>query len=153
MLFRSVVNATLIGGGFGRKFDHDFLDHAVQVAIGLRAKGINRPVKLYWPRSEDLSHGQYRPMAVMRVRIGMTAGGTPTAYFMRHVSPSPLQQRDLFFGAEGDNVDGAIDTPYAIANKRVEYARLDKSVVKVPVGWWRSVGEGMNVFEIGRAHV
>ena len=108
-----------------------FLDHAVQVAIGLRAQGINRPVKLYWPRAEDFTHGQYRPMAVMRVRIGMNASGVPTAYFMRHVSQSPLKQRNLFFGAEGDNVDGAIDTPYAIANKRVEYARLD--TVKVPV--------------------
>lgn len=143
------VNPTLVGGGFGRKFDHDFLDHAVQVAIGLRAKGINRPVKLYWPRTEDFSHDQYRPMALMRVRVGMDSSGTPTAYFLRHVSQSPLKQRGLFFGAEGDNVDGAIDTAYAIPNKRVEYARLDS--VTVPVGWWRSVGESMNVFAVESA--
>lgn len=142
------VNATLVGGGFGRKFDHDFLDQAVQVAIGLRAAGITRPVKLFWPRTEDFTHDQYRPMGVMRVRIGMDNAGTPTAYYMRHVSPSPLFQRGLASGAEGDNVDGAINTPYSIANKRVEYARLDN---KIPVGWWRSVGEGMNVFPVESA--
>lgn len=142
------INATLVGGGFGRKFDHDFLDQAVQVAIGLRAQGITSPVKLFWPRTEDFSHDQYRPMGLMRVRIGMNSSGTPTSYFMRHVSPSPLFQRGLSSGAEGDNVDGAIGTPYAISNKRVEYVRLEN---KVPVGWWRSVGEGMNVFPVESA--
>jgi isoquinoline 1-oxidoreductase beta subunit len=62
---RIKVHTTLLGGGLGRKFEQDFISQAVQVA-----KVMKRPVKLMWPREEDFSRDQYRPMALVRVRSG-----------------------------------------------------------------------------------
>lgn len=49
---RIVVNATLLGGGFGRKFEQDFVEQAALIA-----KAVKRPVKLVWTREEDVQHG------------------------------------------------------------------------------------------------
>ena len=39
------------------------------------AATLTLPVKLTWQREEDLSHDQYRPMGLVRVRLGADAAG------------------------------------------------------------------------------
>ncbi|OYU93547.1 MAG: hypothetical protein CFE45_20740, partial [Burkholderiales bacterium PBB5] len=63
-----IVHTTFLGGGLGRKAEQDFIGQAVQVAMK-----IGRPVKLMWPREEDFTHDQYRPMALVRARAGLDA--------------------------------------------------------------------------------
>ena len=60
-----------LGGGLGRKAETDFVGQAVQVGMAIK-----RPVKLMWPREDDFTHDQYRPMALMHARAGITADGT-----------------------------------------------------------------------------
>jgi isoquinoline 1-oxidoreductase beta subunit len=137
------VHPTLLGGGLGRKIEQDYVAQAVKVA-----KAIGKPVKLTWSREEDLSHDQYRPSALVRVRLGLDAGAGVSSYAVRVVTPSPLFQRGWIGATGNDNVDGAAGLPYAFANRLVEYVR---DPAAVPVGFWRSVGESINCFAIESA--
>ena len=101
-----------------------------------------------WSREEDFGHDQYRPMGLVRVRMGMDADGTVRSYANRIVTPSPLYQRGWIPATGNDNVDGAVGLPYAFQNRLVEYVLHQASV---PVGFWRSVGESINCFAVESA--
>ncbi len=139
------VHPTLLGGGLGRKIEQDYVAQAVKVA-----KAIGKPVKLTWSREEDLGHDQYRPMGLVRVRLGLDAGGSLNSYATRVVAPSPVFQRGWMGPLGNDNVEGATDIVYsgAIANRLVEYVRHP---APVPTGFWRSVGDSINCFAVESA--
>src|SRR5437868_9587551 len=50
------VHNHLLGGGFGRRLEVDFVVRAVQIA-----KQVTGPVKVVWTREEDIQHDMYRP--------------------------------------------------------------------------------------------
>ena len=81
-----VVNATLVGGGFGRKFEQDFVEQAALIA-----KAVKRPVKLIWTREEDIQHGFYRPAMSARLTADLDPEGFPRAMIMRVVGPSVVE--------------------------------------------------------------
>ena len=136
------VYTTYLGGGLGRKAETDFVSQAVQVAMAL-----GKPVKLMWPREEDFTHDQYRPMGVIRARAGLTANGTVLGWAYRNVSPSILAQRGSVLGAKGDSqgTEGATALPYALGSRVTEYVTHP---APVPVGFWRSVGASLNTFAV-----
>ncbi|GAA1904997.1 xanthine dehydrogenase family protein molybdopterin-binding subunit [Lapillicoccus jejuensis] len=138
------VHPTMLGGGLGRKFENDFVAHAVKASKALKA-----PVKVTWPREEDLGHDQYRPMALIRVRAGVTAGRL-TGWSHRIVTPSILFQRGWVpdGAVDSQSVDGAVDLPYALPDRLVEQVRHPAAV---PVGFWRSVGNSLNCFAVESA--
>jgi isoquinoline 1-oxidoreductase beta subunit len=140
------VNNMLLGGGFGRKFEQDFVREAVQVALACPGK----PVKLTWSREEDFANDQYRPMARSRVQAAASAAtGQLSAWRHRIVAPSISAQRG---GApdslDASAVDGARELPYELGTMLVEYVRHD---TPVPVGYWRSVGLSINTFSVESA--
>lgn len=140
------VTNTLVGGGFGRKFEQAFVHEAVQVALAVPG----RPVKLTWPREEDFAYDQFRPMALSRIRAGVSPStGRIAAWSHRIVTPSISAQRGADPGAlDRSAVDGAVDLPYATGATLVEYVRHDATV---PVGYWRSVGMSINTFAVESA--
>jgi len=77
------VNSLLMGGGLGRKFEIDYISQAVTIA-----KQVGQPVKLTWSREEDMSHDQYRPSGLVRIRLGMDGSGAVTSYSSRIVTPA-----------------------------------------------------------------
>lgn len=137
------VHPTLLGGGLGRKIEQDYVSQAITVS-----KAVGKPVKLTWRREEDLAQDQYRPMGLVRVRLGADGSGLLTSYASRIVAPSPLFQRGWMAPTGNDNVDGAEDLPYEIPNRLVEYVRHPAAV---PVGFWRSVGNSINAFAVESA--
>lgn len=137
------VHPTLLGGGLGRKIEQDYVAQAVKIA-----KAVGKPVKLTWSREEDLGHDQYRPSALVRIRLGMDAAGSVSSFASRIVTPSPLYQRGWIGATGNDNVDGAVGLPYAIPARLVEYVR---NPAAIPVGFWRSVGESINCFAVESA--
>src|SRR5437762_8597663 len=55
------IHTTPSGGGFGRRLEPDFVSEAVRVA---QAAGV--PVKVVWPREDDMRDGSYRPTSYTR---------------------------------------------------------------------------------------
>jgi len=137
------VHPTLLGGGLGRKVEQDYVSQAVKVAMA-----ITQPVQLVWAREEDLAHDQYRPMGLVRVRLGADSSGVPAAFHTRIVAPSVLYQRGWMAPTGNDTIEGAVGLSYAIPNKLVEYVRHPTTV---PVGFWRSIGDSINCFAVESA--
>ncbi|MEI8177814.1 molybdopterin cofactor-binding domain-containing protein [Aestuariivirga sp.] len=135
------VNSMLCGGGFGRKIEQDYVLQAVKLAVA-----VGKPVKLTWSRPQDFRNDKYRPCASMRVRMGGDVNGV-RAMVYRNISASISFQQ----GANPEDtgaVAGAVNLPYAIPNKRIEFAPLPTGV---PLGYWRSVGESYNTFAVESA--
>ena len=126
------VNVTLMGGGFGRRLEHDY---AVEAA--LVSKAINSPVKIMWTREDDMRFSVYRPPSLHRVSAAVDAHGLPNAYTHRLISPT-------IAGQKGMPVDGGIDPDlkdeaaflYLVPNLSNEYVAPP---CVVPLGWLRSV--------------
>ena len=139
------VTPLLMGGGLGRKFELDYVTQAIQVA-----QAIGKPVKLTWPREEDMQNDQYRPMALTRLRVGLDVGGNILAWANRIVSPSILGQRGWIPPGVNDSqaTEGATDLTYGFGSRLVEYV---PHPAPVPVGFWRSVGNSINAFAVESA--
>ena len=136
-----VVNTTLLGGGFGRRGELDFIVDAVETARAVAA-----PVKVMWSREDDIRHGFYRPSTYNVFRAALDGGGIPTAWSHRIVGPGILAQKGRMpanVSVDPAAVAGARDLPYDIPNVQVEWVNKD---LGVPVGFWRSVGSSQNAF-------
>ena len=145
------VHTMLLGGGFGRRGETDFVEEAVRLSRETRT-----PVKVIWSREDDMQHDFYRPLAWHKLEAGLDASGTPTGWFHRFVSPS-IVRRFLKIGSlvsfdqdkkevvwhDVTSTEGARGLPYAFPNLRVEYTRKESGV---PIGFWRSVGNSFNGF-------
>jgi isoquinoline 1-oxidoreductase beta subunit len=134
------VNVAMLGGGFGRRSQTDFVADAVHLS-----KKLGKPVKVVWSREDDVRAGWYRPTAYNLMRGAVDAGGPPMAWSHQIASPSII--RPLFGGLQdgidGAAVEGAANPPYAIRHKRVTYADVE---LPIPVWWWRSVGSSQNAY-------
>ena len=53
------VNVTLIGGGFGRRLEVDYVEEAVSLSQAAGA-----PVQVVWTREDDMRHDYYHPLVV-----------------------------------------------------------------------------------------
>ncbi len=137
------VHTQLMGGGFGRRAESDYVLQAVRLAIAMRGK----PVKLTWSREEDMTQDAYRPAAVARLR-GSTGIGTVQALDVRVASPSVLESQGGRLGITVPGPDkliaeGTYDQPYAIAHYRATGYRTP---ALLPISSWRSVGNSYNGF-------
>src|SRR5215469_14664274 len=68
------VNVTLMGGGFGRRLEHDYAVEAAQVS-----KAINAPVKVLWTREDDMRFSTYRPASLHQLVAKLDGSGYPIA--------------------------------------------------------------------------
>jgi isoquinoline 1-oxidoreductase beta subunit len=135
------VHTTLLGGGFGRRGELDFIVDAVETA-----KAVGVPVKVMWTREDDIQHGFYRPATYNVFRAALDETGKPTAWWSRVVGPGILVQKGR--GAPGMTIDpaameGVRNFAYAVPNVRVEWVNKD---LGIPLGFWRSVGPSQNGF-------
>lgn len=140
------LHVTLLGGGFGRRLDVDFIAQAAAIA---QRGGGGAPVQTIWSRAEDMQHDFYRPPAVSRFQAGLDANGRLVAWKNTSAGPSPTQAslHRLFglpkVGPDKTTSEGAFDQPYAFPAARVGHAIVD---CPVPVGYWRSVGHSHQAF-------
>ena len=136
------VHTMYLGGGLGRKAEVDFVSQAVQVSMALQ-----KPVKLMWPREQDFTRDQYRPMAVVHAVGGLDNSGNILGWSYRNVSPSILGQRGAALTAKGDSqgIEGAQNLPYNFGARLTEWVSHPSPI---PVGFWRSVGASVNTFAV-----
>jgi isoquinoline 1-oxidoreductase beta subunit len=127
------INVTLLGGGFGRRLDHDY---AVEAA--LVSKAANVPVKVIWTREDDMRFSSYRPASYHVLSGVLDGNGWPVAFSHRIVEPSINTQK----GFPGPSPDVDADLPdeasliYSLPNALVEYVM---TVTPAPLGYMRSV--------------
>jgi isoquinoline 1-oxidoreductase beta subunit len=142
------VHVTLLGGGFGRRLEVDYVAQAVRVAMD--CGGV--PVQLVWPREEDQTHDFYRPMQVAMLRATVdkegkvrslrikSAGDAITPRWLARALPVLSGPMD---GPDRTTSEGLFDLPYAFAHQKMEHVATRMGV---PVGFWRSVGHSHNAF-------
>ncbi len=133
------VHTTFLGGGFGRRFETDFVAEAVEIS-----KAIGGPVKVTWSREDDIQHDYYRTASHAHFTAGLDADGWPVVWVNTIACPSLMAR----FGPLKDNFDRRSveicdSVPYAIPNILVDYQLAD---VGIPIGFWRSVGASQNGF-------
>ena len=137
------VHTTYLGGGFGRRFELDFIQEALEVS-----KATGAPVKVIWSREDDIQHAQYRPASLHRMRAGLDTAGRPVAWTHRIVAPSIMARvfpDTVKNGLDGEAVEGGVGMPYAISSVHVDYLLTDTGI---PVGFWRSVNNSFNAFAV-----
>src|SRR5262249_51125923 len=68
------IHNHLLGGGFGRRLEVDFIVRAVEIA-----KHVRSPVKVVWTREEDIQHDMYRPYYFDHIAAGLDGHSKPIA--------------------------------------------------------------------------
>jgi isoquinoline 1-oxidoreductase subunit beta len=138
-----VVHTTLMGGGFGRRYQADFVMEAAQVA---KAVG-DKPVMVLWTREDDMQHDFYRPASYHHMRGAVDAQKNITAWkhFQTSTSIAAVWEKDGQEKPDQSEFATAAFIPYQAKNYRVEYT-LAKS--GVPRAWWRSVEHSSSGFVV-----
>jgi isoquinoline 1-oxidoreductase beta subunit len=143
-LEKVVVHNHYLGGGFGRRLEHDYVTQAVKIA-----KQVDGPVKIVWTREEDIQHDIMRPFYHNRISAGLDARGLPVAWRHRVTGASILARwfpPSFKNGVDGDAIEDTAGPPYTCPNVLIEYVRHER--VGFPPGWWRGVGPTHNVFVV-----
>ena len=137
------VHKLILGGGFGRRGQQDYVHQAVVIAKQVPGK----PVKLIWSREEDMQHGFYRPVMQCKLSGGLDAQGNVTALHARlsgqsilaYLAPSRMEN-----GIDKLAFQGWLEDEYgymAIPNLLIDQAVRN---THVPVGFWRGVNHNQN---------
>lgn len=138
------IHNHLLGGGFGRRLEVDFI-----VQAALFAKQVKGPIKIVWSREEDIQQDMYRPYFYDRLSAALDDNGMPVAWTHR-ISGSSIFARFAppYFkdGIDPDTVDGAVEIPYAIPNHHVDYVRVEPP--GIPTAFWRGVGPTHNIYVV-----
>ena len=137
-----IVHTTLMGGGFGRRYQADFVMEAAQVA---QASG--KPVMVLWTREDDMQHGFYRPASYHHFAGALDEKGGLAAWkhFQTSTSIEAMWNPKGEESAEKSEFATAAFIPYATPNYRIEYTLAKSSV---PRAWWRSVEHSTSGFVV-----
>ena len=137
-----VVHTTLMGGGFGRRYQADFVMEAAQVA-----QVAGKPVMVLWTREDDMQHDFYRPASYHRFEGAVDAKGNLAAWkhFQTSTSIDAMWSPKGAETPENSEFATAAFIPYETPNFRVEYKLAQSGV---PRAWWRSVEHSSSGFVV-----
>jgi isoquinoline 1-oxidoreductase beta subunit len=139
-----VIHNHLLGGGFGRRLETDFIEQAVKIG-----KQVDGPVKVVYMRDEDIQHDMFRPYYYDVISAGLDANGKPVAWKHRIVGSSILARfapPAIKDGVDPDAVEVAADLPYDLPNQLVDYVRQEPR--DIPTAFWRGVGPTRGTFVV-----
>ncbi len=135
-----VVHTTLMGGGFGRRYQGDFVLEAAQIS-----KATGKPIMVLWTREDDMQHDFYRPASYHRFSGALDAQGNLAAWKHYQTSTSIGAMWNPKEPPENSEFATATFIPYKTPNYRIEYALAKSSV---PRAWWRSVEHSTGGFVV-----
>ena len=137
------LNATLLGGGFGRKSKCDYV---LEAALLSRAMN-GAPVKVIWTREDDIQNGYYHTVSAERIEAGLDQKGKVIAWRHRSVAPSILSifAPDQKHEAPFELGMGLVDVPFDIPNLRCENG---EATAHTRIGWFRSVSNIPHAFAV-----
>ncbi len=118
-----------MGGGFGRRTLGDYASEAARIA-----REVRKPVKLLWPREEDLQYGMFRPQAFQCLEAALDQEGKVNGW------------THCVVGGGGGLLHTGVKIPYyGVPNQHMEMRGVPNGV---RVKQWRAVGHVFNVFAI-----
>ncbi len=128
------------GGAFGRRYYADFIMDTV-----LLAREFGRPVKVVWPREDDIRHDYFRPGNVQRVRASV--GERKISEWHQRVVSHP---REIYLERDGSPAEiGNYEFPAGfVPNLLYDYVSVP---ARIPLGQWRATDQSANVFVISSA--
>jgi isoquinoline 1-oxidoreductase beta subunit len=142
---RIVVHNHMLGGGFGRRLEWEYVGIAAAFA-----KQVSYPLKMIWTRETDIQHDRYRPFYYDRVAAGLDASGRIVGWTHKTTGSSvttrwaPVGMRKN--GIDPDAVECAEDPPYDIPVRRISWVRHETP--GLVTAWWRGVGPAHNIFVV-----
>jgi isoquinoline 1-oxidoreductase subunit beta len=139
------VHKQMVGGGFGRRGQTDYVRQAVAIAKQMPGT----PIKLLWSREEDMQHGTYHPITQCKLTGAFDADNNLTALQLRLSGQSiqfSLRPAALVNGMDpgafsGLNATGEAAIGYSIPNLLIQHAMRNPHV---PPGFWRGVNINHN---------
>lgn len=145
------VYKTILGGGFGRRSNADYVHQVVEIAKAFPGTHI----KLQWSREEDQKHGFFHPTTMAKIRGSLDAEGNLTGMHMRisgqsisagMVHHSLIGGADLgaFQGVAMQDLSASMNdhsTCYDMPNVLVDYAMRNPPIRP---GYWRGVNVNQN---------
>ncbi|MCA6108542.1 xanthine dehydrogenase family protein molybdopterin-binding subunit [Bradyrhizobium cenepequi] len=139
------VHKLLLGGGFGRRGQSDYVRQAVLIAKEMQGT----PIKLLWSREEDMQHGFYHPVTQCRMVGAFDADNNLTALRMRISGQSilaRLRPEAMINGMDPATFQGLAPSGeaaigYSIPNLLIEHSMRNPHV---PPGFWRGVNINPN---------
>lgn len=135
------IHTTLLGGGFGRRLEVDFVPAAVEAS-----KALGAPVKLIWTREDDMTHDYFRPPAREEVSAGLDEKGQLVAWGLHITGPSVTARFDPTNTNPFDSVIEYVQNfPYAVPDFGLSYTRQE---IGIDVGYLRSVSHAPNCFAV-----
>lgn len=138
------VHNHLIGGGFGRRLEVDFVEDAVKLA-----RQVDYPLKVIWSREEDTRHSTLRPFHYNHLSAGLDDKGKPIAWTHKVTGGSILARWLPAAFTDGIDRDAVRDAsgPYAFPALSVHYVRHEPPKGITPA-FWRGVGHTQNAFMV-----
>lgn len=139
------VHVLMLGGGFGRRLEVDFIAQAAAIAKAVPGA----PVQTMWSREQDTRHDIYRPACVSRFKAGFNDQGQLVAWQNTSAGQAIVPQvLGRVFGLPGGGPDktsseGAYDQAYEWPAARIAHASVD---LPLQIGFWRSVGHSHQAF-------
>ena len=139
------VHKQMLGGGFGRRGQTDYVRQAVDIARQMPGT----PIKLLWSREEDMLRGRYHPITQCKMTAALDADNNLTALHMRISGQSilfSLRPEALVNGKDpatfaGLNADGDAALGYSIPHLLVEHSMRNPHIIP---GFWRGVNVNHN---------
>ncbi len=139
------VHKVMLGGGFGRRGQTDYVRQAVAIAKQMPGT----PIKLLWSREEDMQHGMYHPITQCKLTGAFDADNNLTALQIRLSGQSilfSLRPEALVDGKDpvafqGLNASGEAAIGYSVPNLLIEHSMRNPHV---PPGFWRGVNVNHN---------
>jgi isoquinoline 1-oxidoreductase subunit beta len=143
------VYKQLLGGGFGRRGQTDYVRQAVDIAKQMPGT----PIKLIWSREEDMTHGRYHPITQCKMTGAFDADNSLTGLHMRISGQSilfSLRPEALVNGKDpatfaGLNPGGEAAFGYSIPNLLIEHSMRNPHIIP---GFWRGVNVNHNAIYV-----
>jgi isoquinoline 1-oxidoreductase subunit beta len=139
------VHKQMLGGGFGRRGQTDYVRQAVAIAKQMPGT----PIKLLWSREDDMAHGAYHPITQCKLTGAFDADNNLTALQIRLSGQSilfSLRPEALVNGMDpaafqGLSPSGDAAIGYSVPNLLIEHSMRNPHV---PPGFWRGVNVNHN---------
>ena len=143
------VHKQMVGSGFGRRGQTDYVRQAVLIAKQMPGT----PIKLIWSREEDMTHGRYHPITQCKMTGAFDADNNLTGLHMRISGQSiqfTLRPAGLVDGKDpstfaGLNPSGEAAFGYSVPNLLIDHSMRNPHIIP---GFWRGVNVNHNAIYV-----